>query len=245
MHHDEGVNGFFLTNLLRQGRYRYDPTNYHGPTLYYLDAPVRRVSALTTFAVRLVTAALRRGAWCGSCSVCGATSGAVGALAAAALVAVSPGVRLLLALLHPRDALRLLHARRGRRRASTLPRDGRGRRISCSPRPPPRCCSRRRRRPSSRSACWCWRRSSRGTWATCAGAASAGGARGAARGRDGGERLREIVERRRVAALADLLLAALALFVVHQRPLLLVVLHELEGRLGTRSRRSRSGRRRA
>ena len=25
MHHDEGVNGFFLTNLLRQGRYAYDP----------------------------------------------------------------------------------------------------------------------------------------------------------------------------------------------------------------------------
>jgi uncharacterized protein (TIGR03663 family) len=40
MHHDEGVNGFFLTSLVRQGAYKYDPTNYHGPTLYYLSLPV-------------------------------------------------------------------------------------------------------------------------------------------------------------------------------------------------------------
>ena len=34
-HHDEGVNGFFLTRLLREGIFKYDPSNYHGPTLYY------------------------------------------------------------------------------------------------------------------------------------------------------------------------------------------------------------------
>src|SRR5579883_898694 len=33
-HHDEGVNGFFMTSLFRDGHYRYDPANYHGPTLY-------------------------------------------------------------------------------------------------------------------------------------------------------------------------------------------------------------------
>ncbi len=36
MHHDEGVNGFFLTTLVREGVYKYDPQNYHGPTLYYI-----------------------------------------------------------------------------------------------------------------------------------------------------------------------------------------------------------------
>ncbi|HYH85589.1 MAG TPA: flippase activity-associated protein Agl23 [Pyrinomonadaceae bacterium] len=90
MHHDEGVNGFFLTNLLQQGAYRYDPNNYHGPTLYYLSIPAVALFGLTTFAVRFVTAlfgvgvvwlvlALRR------------RVGSVGALTAAALVAVSPG----------------------------------------------------------------------------------------------------------------------------------------------------------
>ena len=89
MHHDEGVNGFFLTNLLRQGVYHYDPSNYHGPTLYYLTLPFVEVFGLNTFAVRLLTAAF------GIATVWLVLSlrrrlGAVGALAAAALVAVSP-----------------------------------------------------------------------------------------------------------------------------------------------------------
>src|SRR6476620_5455336 len=32
LHHDEGVNGNFLLTLVREGRYTYDPANYHGPT---------------------------------------------------------------------------------------------------------------------------------------------------------------------------------------------------------------------
>ncbi|HEX3558413.1 MAG TPA: flippase activity-associated protein Agl23 [Pyrinomonadaceae bacterium] len=89
MHHDEGVNGFFLTNLLRQGVYHYDPANYHGPTLYYLTLPIVALFGLNTFAVRFVTAAF------GIATVWLVLSlrrwvGAVGALTAAALVAVSP-----------------------------------------------------------------------------------------------------------------------------------------------------------
>ena len=38
LHHDEGVNGNFLTRLVREGIYRYDPENYHGPTIYYFSA---------------------------------------------------------------------------------------------------------------------------------------------------------------------------------------------------------------
>ena len=37
LHHDEGVNSHFLLNLARSGKYAYDPTNYHGPTLYYFS----------------------------------------------------------------------------------------------------------------------------------------------------------------------------------------------------------------
>lgn len=37
LHHDEGVNAFFLLNLARNGNYRYNPDNYHGPTLYYFS----------------------------------------------------------------------------------------------------------------------------------------------------------------------------------------------------------------
>jgi uncharacterized protein (TIGR03663 family) len=93
LHHDEGVNGFFLTNLMREGRYAYDPANYHGPTLYYLTLPfafpadyfhfmdawvLRAVPVL--FGLGTVWLLLRlRG-----------RVGAVAALAAAALVAISP-----------------------------------------------------------------------------------------------------------------------------------------------------------
>lgn len=90
MHHDEGVNGFFLTNLIRLGTYRYDPANYHGPTLYYLALPFTNFIGLNEYAVRGLTAiaglglvalplALRR------------RIGDFGAIAAALLLAVSPG----------------------------------------------------------------------------------------------------------------------------------------------------------
>lgn len=89
-HHDEGVNGFFMTNLVRQGTYAYDPANYHGPSLYYFALLSETLFGLTTEAMRLVpamfgllmvglTLALRR--YLGSLAV----------LTAGALLAVSPG----------------------------------------------------------------------------------------------------------------------------------------------------------
>lgn len=90
MHHDEGVNGFFLTTLVRQGIYKYDPGNYHGPTLYYLTLPSVALFGLSTFAVRLVTAAFGV-ATVGLMLYLRRYIGALGALAAAALVALSPG----------------------------------------------------------------------------------------------------------------------------------------------------------
>ena len=89
-HHDEGVNGNFLVRLAREGVYRYDPANYHGPTLYYFALSVAKTFGMSDFGVRLVPALfgvatiwlvlnLRR------------RIGEVGALAAAALITVSPG----------------------------------------------------------------------------------------------------------------------------------------------------------
>ena len=51
-HHDEGVNGWFLTNLFRSGTYTYDPTNYHGPTLYYIALPFAQLFGLETIPAR-------------------------------------------------------------------------------------------------------------------------------------------------------------------------------------------------
>jgi uncharacterized protein (TIGR03663 family) len=55
-HHDEGVNGFFTMNLVRNGTYVYDPANYHGPTLYYFALLSEIMFGLTTEAMRLVPA---------------------------------------------------------------------------------------------------------------------------------------------------------------------------------------------
>ena len=35
-HFDEGINGWFVDQMTKNGFYRYDPTNYHGPLHFYL-----------------------------------------------------------------------------------------------------------------------------------------------------------------------------------------------------------------
>ena len=91
LHHDEGVNGFFLTTLYRTGVYKYDPANYHGPTLYYISLFFSKIFGLNTFAVRASVAVfgvltvvlvlyLRR------------YLGRVGSLSAALFLALSPGM---------------------------------------------------------------------------------------------------------------------------------------------------------
>ncbi len=52
LHHDEGVNGYFLTNLFRSGEYKYDPANYHGPDLYYLALAFSKIFGLNTQSIR-------------------------------------------------------------------------------------------------------------------------------------------------------------------------------------------------
>ena len=35
-HFDEGINGWFVDQVMKNGFYRYDPTNYHGPVHFYV-----------------------------------------------------------------------------------------------------------------------------------------------------------------------------------------------------------------
>ena len=104
LHHDEGVNGNFLVTLVREGadKYKYNPENYHGPTLYFFSAIIPWIArffggkafgdhyGLTTFNIRFVTAAFGIGTiWL--VLLLRKRIGTVGALSAAALLAISPG----------------------------------------------------------------------------------------------------------------------------------------------------------
>ena len=35
-HFDEGINGWFVDQMMKNGFYSYDPTNYHGPLHFYV-----------------------------------------------------------------------------------------------------------------------------------------------------------------------------------------------------------------
>jgi uncharacterized protein (TIGR03663 family) len=102
LHHDEGVNGNFLLTLVRDGRYSYDPGNYHGPTLYYITAVIpwtiklffgadaRESYGLTTFVIRLVPVLFGLGTiWL--VFLLRRQLGTVAVLTAGLLLAISPG----------------------------------------------------------------------------------------------------------------------------------------------------------
>jgi uncharacterized protein (TIGR03663 family) len=102
LHHDEGVNGNFLVRLVREGAYQYDPENYHGPTLYYLSAIIPWITkvlfgsaardnyGLTTFTIRLVPAVFGL-ATIGLVFLLRKRLGTIATLAAALMLAISPG----------------------------------------------------------------------------------------------------------------------------------------------------------
>src|SRR5262247_2638391 len=90
-HHDEGVNSHFLLNLANHGEYKYNPENYHGPTLYYFALLALRVFGAGDLALRFTPALfgvltvlmvwlLRR------------HLGSIGTPVAAFLMALSPGL---------------------------------------------------------------------------------------------------------------------------------------------------------
>lgn len=91
LHHDEGVNTLLLGRVIKPPHvFSYDPANYHGPTLFYAawlstlvlgvtTVAIRATTALAGFAAVLLMLLLRR------------QVGAVGAISAAAWLALSPG----------------------------------------------------------------------------------------------------------------------------------------------------------
>jgi uncharacterized protein (TIGR03663 family) len=90
-HHDESVNSWFLLDLWRSGNYKYNPENYHGPTLYYFAAAAVRVFGMNDFALRFSPAVF------GVLTIlmlwpARRLLGLVGTPVAAMMLAVSPGL---------------------------------------------------------------------------------------------------------------------------------------------------------
>ena len=54
VHHDEANQMLKFSRLLEKGKYRYDPHQHHGPTLYYLTLPSAWLTAGTDFAATTV-----------------------------------------------------------------------------------------------------------------------------------------------------------------------------------------------
>lgn len=54
-HHDEGVNGWYIMQMWRQGFFRYDPSNYHGPLFFYMLQLSETLFGKGIISLRLVT----------------------------------------------------------------------------------------------------------------------------------------------------------------------------------------------
>jgi len=96
LHHDEGINAYFVDRLFHQGVYHYDPANYHGPTLYYCALITSSVNELFSPANELSIVSMRvvpvlfgiATVWLLLCLR--RQLGELGALAATLLTAISP-----------------------------------------------------------------------------------------------------------------------------------------------------------
>jgi len=52
-HFDEGINGWFVDQMVKNGFYRYDPTNYHGPLHFYVLYVFEKLLGRDIWALRL------------------------------------------------------------------------------------------------------------------------------------------------------------------------------------------------
>ena len=52
-HFDEGINGWFVDQMVKNGFYRYDPTNYHGPLHFYVLYVFEKLFGRDIWALRL------------------------------------------------------------------------------------------------------------------------------------------------------------------------------------------------
>src|SRR5205809_3640170 len=52
-HFDEGINGWFVDQVMHNGFYRYDPTNYHGPLHFYVLLLFQSLFGRNVWALRM------------------------------------------------------------------------------------------------------------------------------------------------------------------------------------------------
>ena len=52
-HFDEGINGWFVDQVMKNGFYRYDPTNYHGPLHFYVLLLFQSLFGRNVWALRM------------------------------------------------------------------------------------------------------------------------------------------------------------------------------------------------
>jgi uncharacterized protein (TIGR03663 family) len=60
-HFDEGINGHFVTEIWKNGFYRYDPTNFHGPLYFYVLQLAELIFGRGLFAFRFVNGLISLG----------------------------------------------------------------------------------------------------------------------------------------------------------------------------------------
>jgi len=61
LHHDEGVNAWFLYKILTGHQFNYDPDKFHGPFLFFFEVPFAAVLGVGDLALRLPIALLSAG----------------------------------------------------------------------------------------------------------------------------------------------------------------------------------------
>ncbi|MFH1234336.1 MAG: flippase activity-associated protein Agl23 [Candidatus Diapherotrites archaeon] len=54
LHHDEGVNGYFISNIVEGRGWNYDAENYHGPSFFYITALSFLLFGQNALALRIV-----------------------------------------------------------------------------------------------------------------------------------------------------------------------------------------------
>src|SRR5216110_3481451 len=89
-HFDEGINGWFVDQMVKDGFYRYDPTNYHGPLHFYLLFLSQTLFGRNLYALRLPVVLASIGSVCLALRFEPFVGRAVSRMAALAM-AVSPG----------------------------------------------------------------------------------------------------------------------------------------------------------
>jgi len=100
VHHDEGVNGWFIEKIVKNWEYTYSKENYHGPTYFYFGAfssiiygkickLLHCVGGLSIFSIRLVPAIFGTLICLSPLLLC-EELGLLATLAVALLLAISP-----------------------------------------------------------------------------------------------------------------------------------------------------------